>query len=78
MSRVESWLAATPQSAATITKAGGKDFVRLMVPHRWSISQKDFPTHWIGGRQKEDLISAIGYGDTLDEALDEAFDRLPG
>lgn len=78
LQRIEDWKQAGRYRGSTIALAGSRVFIRLQLPWYWSITPKEFPTSFINGKQKEDLIDCIGYGATLEEALAEAFTRLPG
>lgn len=58
--------------------AGDKKFCRLGTVGRWSITEKEMPLEFINGRQKDVMFCCIGYGETIDQAIEEAFQRLPG
>jgi hypothetical protein len=81
LTRLLDWLNLSPNHGATQCKAGSQYFVRLCLPGYWRVTQKDFPSEFIGpgGTQRDQIFSCIGYSDIgYEEALTEALARLPG
>lgn len=78
MIRLEEFLMRDTRNSITLCTTGIKRFCRLGCFGYWSITEKDFPIEFRGGRQVEHPFSAIGYGETFEQAITEAFARLPG
>lgn len=77
MNRLLEWLQASNLHSATLCQAEGKTFCRLSLPGRWRITQKEFPIEFTNGHQHDSVFDCIGYGETFDSAIDEAFSKLP-